>query len=40
MALPALVGRPYLAAALAVPLVLMTPVAVIVLAAIVVLGGL
>jgi len=36
MSLPALVGRPYLAAALALPLVLMTPIAVIVLASLVV----
>jgi hypothetical protein len=37
MALPALVGRPYVAAALALPLVLMAPIVVIALASLVVL---
>jgi len=37
MALPALVGRPWVAAAFALPMVLMTPIAVIVLASLVIL---
>jgi len=37
LALPALVGRPWVAAALALPMVLMTPIAVIVLASLVIL---